>query len=223
MNKIILPAAILSLFLLSSCLTTLHGLVTHETVVLDDQISGTWKHDKLDIKVVAFPESDLYKELTRNSKSDSKQIFDKKEDSLLAMKSYVIEFIKSGYRYYMLGSLTRIGDDTYINIQPAFASAIKPVSEKDVMNFLMSLGYIPSQSIARVDFKGSELHFRFFNGEFIREQMQEGRLAIKHENDELFGSAVITASAEDLRSYISKYGDDERLYSKENTVILKKN
>ena len=37
-----------------------------------------------------------------------------------------------------------------------------------------------------------------------------------------FATTVITASSDELRQFLSKYGNDERLYSSKNTITLKK-
>ena len=82
--------------------------------------------------------------------------------------------------------------------------------------------YIPSHSIAKVVFQGNQMEFRFLNSGFIGEQLKNGRVAVKYEKDDLFQTNLITSSSKDLQQFLSKYGNDERLYSKENTITLKK-
>jgi hypothetical protein len=52
--------------------------------------------------------------------------------------------------------------------------------------------------------------------------LKKGTLAIKYEKDDLFETDLITASSMDLQRLLAKYGRDERLYDKENTITLKK-
>jgi hypothetical protein len=54
------------------------------------------------------------------------------------------------------------------------------------------------------------------------EQIKSGNMHIKHEQDNLFGSFVITASSYELQQFVIKYSDDERIYSKANSVTLTK-
>ena len=122
----------------------------------------------------------------------------------------------------MVCCLTRIGKDFYADIEPLVAElANKPTGNSS--NDLFNEGsYITTHSIAKVIFRGSEMEFRILNGDFIKEQLSNGTAAIKYERDELFSTTVITSSSDELRQFLSRYGNDERLYSPKNTVILKK-
>ena len=57
-------------------------------------------------------------------------------------------------------------------------------------------------------------------GDYIKEIVQTGKARISHEYDPLFGTFVISASSQQLEQFLEKYGDDERLYSEENTITL---
>ena len=43
---------------------------------------------------------------------------------MLYSNSYVAEFVKNGYRYYMICSLVKLGDDVFVNIEPVEAKPI---------------------------------------------------------------------------------------------------
>ena len=49
-QKFFLVASLLAMVFLSSCLTSLHNLVTYTTVVSDNRITGNWQHDDLTMK-----------------------------------------------------------------------------------------------------------------------------------------------------------------------------
>ena len=57
---------------------------------------------------------------------EKKSAYDSKEDSLLYSRSYIIDFTKNNYRYYMVCCLTRIGDDLYADTGEA-ANHVVPV------------------------------------------------------------------------------------------------
>ena len=76
--------------------------------------------------------------------------------------------------------------------------------------------------MAKVVFNGNHMEFRFLDSDFIRNQLINGRVGIKFEKDDLFRTSLITASSNDLQQFLRKYGNDERLYNKENTVTLNK-
>ena len=223
-KKLILAAPLVAMALLSSCLTSLHNLVAYKDAVSDNRIIGDWQYDDLTMKIESVPASSFFKNMTsaKVNGEEKKSIYDSKEDSLLYSGSYIIDFTKNNYRYYMVCCLTRIGKDFYADIEPLVAElANKPTGNSS--NDLFNEGsYITTHSIAKVIFRGSEMEFRILNGDFIKEQLSNGTAAIKYERDELFSTTVITSSSDELRQFLSRYGNDERLYSPKNTVILKK-
>ena len=90
------------------------------------------------------------------------------------------------------------------------------------MTCLMGVSYTTTHSIAKLIFRGSELELRILNGDFIKEQLSNGTAAVRYEKDDLFATTLITASSDELRQFLTKYGNDERLYSSKNTITLKK-
>ncbi|MEJ0101250.1 MAG: hypothetical protein WDO19_01270 [Bacteroidota bacterium] len=81
---------------------------------------------------------------------------------------------------------------------------------------------MPSHTIARISFHNSIMEIKFLNGNFIKNQLEKGAMAVKYESDPLFNTALVTASPVELQQFIAKYGNDERLYSAENTITLTK-
>jgi hypothetical protein len=223
-KKIYLAGAIIALIFLSSCLTSLHRLVTYTTVSTDKRITGNWQYEDLTIKIESIPGSHFTQEIiaSRSTQEEKKSIYDSKEDSILYTKSYVIEFIKNGYRYYMTCSLIRLGNELFADIEPIDAKLLNNPTAKVVDELFSGGSYISSHSIAKVVFHNNETEFRFLNSDFILDQLKNGRVAIKYEKDDLFQTNLITSSSKDLQQFLTKYGNDERLYSKENTVTLKK-
>ena len=119
-QKFFLVASLLAMVFLSSCLTSLHNLVTYKTVVSDNRITGNWQHDDMTMKIETVPTSSFLKNViaAKVNGEEKKSAYDSKEDSLLYSRSYIIDFTKNNYRYYMVCCLTRIGDDLYADIEP---------------------------------------------------------------------------------------------------------
>jgi hypothetical protein len=141
---------------------------------------------------------------------------------MLYSKSYVIDFVRNGYRYYMNCSLVKLGNELFADVEPVDAKPLNDPAAKDMDELFQGGSYISSHSIAKVVLRGNQMEFRFLNSGFIGEQLKNGRVAVKYEKDDLFQTSLITSSPKDLQQFLSKYGNDERLYSKENTVTLKK-
>jgi len=223
-KKLFLAASAMILTFFSSCLTSLNRLVTYSTVNTDNRITGNWQFEDLQIKIESIPVSDFYKDIVASikAKGEIKSAFDGKEDSILYSNSYVAEFIRNGYRYYMICSLVKLGNDLFANIEPVGASQVNKPTGNDSDELFSGGSYITSNSVAKLVFNGNEMEFRFIDPGFIREQLKKGTLAIKYEKDDLFETDIITASSLDLQHFLVKYGKEERLYNKENTATLKK-
>jgi hypothetical protein len=118
--------------------------------------------------------------------------------------------------------LTRIGDDLYADIQPLTAEPVKRSTAGDIDDMFSGGSYMTTHSIAKVIFHENDLQLRILNSDFIKDQLINGSAAIKYEKDDLFATTIITSSSSELRQFLSKYGNDERLYSPKNTITLTK-
>lgn len=221
-KKILLIASLSMLIFFSSCLTSLHNLVTYSTIATENKITGNWQYKDYALKIESTPASQFFKDMTTANKKENKSNYENAEDSLLYSRSYVISFVKKNYKYYMVCCLTRINNELYGDIQAVTSESLNRSTAND-NNALFNTGsYINSHSIAKIILNNNEMEIRFLNGDLISSQIKNGTMAIKYERDDLFNLMLVTASPDELRQFISKYGNDKRLYSQENTVILKK-
>lgn len=223
-RKFFLAASLVAMTFLSSCLTSLHNLVTYATVVSDNRITGDWQHDDMTIKIEAVPTSSFLKNIAsaKVNSEEKKSNYDSKEDSLLYSRSYILDFTENNYQYYMVCCLTRVGDDLYADIEPLIAGPVNKSPANNMDDLFNGGKYTTTHSIAKVIFRRNELELRVLNGDFIEEQLNNGTAAVKYEKDDLFSTTVITSSSGELRQFLTKYGNDERLYSSKNTITLKK-
>jgi hypothetical protein len=213
-----------SLLLLQSCITSLHRLVTYDKAVLENNISGTWQGKEKIIEIRPTKQSELAKEFKQSwNEKDKKQLSeqDKKDSILYYEKSYVFSFIKSDVTYFMLANFIRLNNELYADIYPLEMVNTDASDKKEIKEYDGESGYTSAHTFAKVIFSGNNsLELKFLSGKFISGQIGKGRVSIKNEKDELSGAILITASTEELQRFIVKYGRDERLYDKNNTVIL---
>jgi hypothetical protein len=223
-NKILVAVSISAICFLSSCLTGLHNLVSYKNVATDDRLIGNWQYVDLVVNAEAVPQSRLFKEAASTAVKGEvkKSPYDSKEDSMLYSKSYILEFTRNDHIYYMACCLTRIGSGLYADFEPLVAKRVGKPATEDITDLFNEQGYLTCHSIAKVIVGDNRLEFRLLNSDFIQNQLNNGTIAIKYEHDELFGTTLITASPGELRQFLSKYGDDERLYSSKNTITLNK-
>lgn len=206
----------------SSCITSLHPISTPETVISDNRVIGTWESDDDIIRIEKFMDSEPYNGLVKlkpvTDASLSSTPAQRKEDSILYAKGYSVHFKKNDVEYYMFGGLTRINNSLYFDLIPVIVNDPK---NPESTGYEYTNDYLPTFTMARLEMTGNNsLTLRFLNGDFIKEQLKQGRIRIKHEKDELFDNFLVTASSEELREFLAKYGHDERLFSKENSVTL---
>ena len=219
MKKIIIAALIC--FALSSCVTSLHPLVTYDQVITEERLAGKWMNDNQEYNVQQFVNSGFFNE---HKKEFEAEIAKKEKnsgtigDSILFSKSYVIEYIKNGIQYDLLGSLIRLNGQLFINFSPINSKQISDTAKDASLDPGSSLS---TNIIAKIQVQNTNaLKIEFLDGSFIYDQVVAGRLKIKNERDVLYETFIITASTQELRQFLEKYGMDNRLYSKENTVTL---
>jgi len=206
----------------SSCLTSLHQLVTYDKVITDNRITGQWQQeDNTVFKIEDLLKSNYYNNTAKASVNGkpTNTGFDSPEDSLLYSSSYVISFTKSGYDYTMIASLMRLGTGIYADFIPAAVSKTGSAATPDIFD---GSDYMISHTVAKIIFTGGNIEIKFLNNDFVEDQLKKGTLAVKYENDKLFKTTLVTAPSAWIQQFLIKYGDMERLYSSENTINLKK-
>jgi chloramphenicol O-acetyltransferase len=189
---------------------------------MENKIIGDWQYDDYALKIESTPASQFLKDMTTADRKEKKSTYENVEDSLLYSRSYVISFVKKNYRYYMVCCLTRINDELYADIQSISSEPLNKSTAPDNNSFFNTGSYINSHSIAKIILHSNEMEIRFLNGDFIAKELSTGSMAIKYEKDDLFNLMLVTASSNELHQFLNKYGRDERLYSRTNTVTLKK-
>jgi hypothetical protein len=202
----------------SSCLSSLQPVATSKTITTDNRLPGEWTDGKEVFQIQKMTLSDV---LNDGKDADSKlSIGSGGMDSVFFTNSYAITAKrKDGTLYILTGTLSRIGDQYFVDFM---SLGIKHPNGNDIgSSFEFNYDYLPTFSIAQLTFEGKDkMVLNFLNGDFIKEQVNNGNLRLKHEKDDLFGSFLVTASSYELQQFLEKYGHDERLYSKDKSSVL---
>jgi hypothetical protein len=206
----------------SSCLTSLHPVTTAKNITTDDRVVGNWVgNDEDTVHILRFTESNSYKSVlgeVRGRQMNIKIDQPSGADSVLYARGYNIVFQKDGVVYSMFGGITRIGDQLFVDLIPLFSDDPKHAENS---GFEYGLEYLTAFTMAKLEIvNNNQLNLHFLNGDFIKEQINNGNIHINHESDNLFENLLITASTEQLHQFLRKYGNDQRLFSKENSVTL---
>jgi hypothetical protein len=71
-------------------------------------------------------------------------------------------------------------------------------------------------TFSKINVTNEDLSIEFFKSSWIKEQIQNNRIRIKHEavNDAIFESTeiLITASTRELQQFVEKYGTEEKAF-----------
>jgi len=107
--------------------------------------------------------------------------------------------------------MTKIGGELYFDFVPI---NLRPDESR------FSYNNISGHTFAKIKFEGDKLVMYPFDGEYIEDLIKKRRIRLKHE---VVGDrTILTASTQELRAFIEKYGTDEQLFGdKEELVALK--
>lgn len=105
-------------------------------------------------------------------------------------------------------NLTEIGGDLYMDFEPL-------PEMREATRF--SVNMIPAHTFAKVILEDGRMIMKSFDSEYISELIKSKRVRLKHELVE--ETIILTASTEELRAFISKYGDDDELFMDNETLI----
>ncbi|HEX5653516.1 MAG TPA: hypothetical protein VFX58_10605 [Chitinophagaceae bacterium] len=210
MKSIFIIITCITALFLTSCISSLHPIITADKIITDNRITGSWSSQEGEYLVEPFLKSKFFNEHKSQLFGDSPPAG---KDSLLLFRSYVITYNKEGIKYELLGALTRIGQNLFMNLIPINSSAMPGSYD----NSLDPPGSITTYTIAKIEISNNNsLVLHFIDGGFVYDQVIAGRMKIKHEKDDLFDTFIITASTAELRQFLEKYGHDKRIFSKEN-------
>jgi hypothetical protein len=118
----------------------------------------------------------------------------------------------------LFGSMIKLNGRLFMNFTPVDMISTDSTSTITEINFDNRLN---SYTIARVQFGTvNTMKLDFIDGGYLHDQIKAGRMKIKNETDELYGTFLITASTRELQQFLEKYGNDSRFFNKENSVTL---
>ena len=220
-------------FLVSSCLPSLHPIVSEENRVIDDRVIGEWQ-DKEDESIWKFERASNFligaKEIPIDddwlpmdiegtssfAKETIKQLTDYKESDLIIKKEevlpyYILTHQEKGVastKVILKVTLTEIGGNLFMDIAPF---------DSGLLTFRFSSNYLKGHTFAKVDFNGGKVIITSFNSMYIEELIEQQAIQLKHEIVE--GEMVLTASTTELRAFINQYGQNPKLYEDSEELI----
>ncbi len=105
--------------------------------------------------------------------------------------------------------LTKINGETYADFFPH--------EDTESKNMRFASNNIFAHTFAKVNFSDDGIILQSFDSEFIEDLIKQKRVRLKHEVIDDF--LILTASTEELRAFVSKYGNDENLFADEEYLV----
>lgn len=134
--------------------------------------------------------------------------------------AYEMVFTKDGKETVFLVHLFSLNGNLFFDF--------RPLASDGSMNELFEMHLLPSHSVAKVGKLTNEVvEIKWFNEEWLHHLFSQNRIKISHEviHDENSGkdedkTYVLTASTEELRKFLIKFGDDESAFAGDNAMAL---
>lgn len=123
--------------------------------------------------------------------------------------SYTEETLGDTIKTTMLCHLTSIGKDTYINFFPYDLKSKKKRSR-------FSANFVSAHSFAKIMVGKNKIVIKPFDAEKLESLLKSNRLRLKYES--IGDRIILTASTQELRSFLEKYGDRDDLFDEEEIL-----
>ena len=198
-----------AIFIVQSCIPSLHPIYTEDKLVVLDQIPGEW---------VKQPEGSdggqKFKITTNNGESGQPETWDfRKSDG----KSYLlvhtddagrpaafdVHIIKLGSHYFMDFYPAGLPKEDKPSVATHFDGSVNE-------NLFMAIHLLPVHTFAKLELKPGLLKISMFDPDFLKDLLENRQIRIKHEKTE--DGYVLTASPEELQKFAEKYADEKAAY-----------
>lgn len=104
-----------------------------------------------------------------------------------------------------IGATIELNGNYYLDLYPTD----KSIKEYELIDYHM----FPVHTFSRIDIRNNQLSIEFFEDEWIRDQLNNNRVRLKHEKLGSLGQGIlITASTEELQKFVIKYGNEPKAY-----------
>ena len=159
MKKIILPFLILTSLIQFSCVTSWQPLVTYNTAIANNRLTGTWNSEGQDYIVEKVFDSPAYK--SRKDQPFTPFIKKGAKDSILYSKSYIIRYTRHKIEYHLFCSMIKINSKIFMNI--TIVDITDAINGQDVEDLSLSQNWIDrlhTYTIAQVQFSDAKRYIK---------------------------------------------------------------
>ena len=196
-TRIIILATTILTFLVSSCLIkSLHPFYMEDNIEYRPELIGTWMDQ--DSSIWKFSERSFSESFMGRPKLDN---------------SYKVLYRdptgKEPDSWFLV---------TLFKLKNAFYLDFEPYVDENIGDNMAAMHFVPTHSVARVEFFGTNnLAFFWYDEEWLSSLFEQNRVKISHEvvspgKSSSTKSYVLTASTEELQKFLLKYGEEINIF-----------
>lgn len=217
MKKVLFKIGVFSLLMigLSGCfLKSVHPLFSANEAILIEGLDGTYENGDQRWVFASDRNPEMVADLIRQYPSEEVS-FDPGETDSLGIKSYLILYREldkpEAPPVLFLGNIGEIDNQLYLNLK--LFEIDFGVTTEPMLTHRFNVN-----TFSRISFTGDELSIEHLESSWIKDQIMNNRVRIKHEviRSEYDGSneVLITASTNELQQFVKKYGNEKEAYQK---------
>jgi hypothetical protein len=190
-------------FIIAGCVPvwSLHPLYDDKHISFDEKLLGTFIEDNNDANIIW--------EFTRDTEPNAYQLI------YTGISKTDPNVLKGWFAVYLVKLDNHFFIDVYPKEGPWGDNAFWNQPKWPMNSFFM----IPAHTFIKVEILESELKIRLTDNDDFIKLLKEDPNAVKYELVD--NKPVLTASPQQLQSFILKYADDDRLFSDKKTLIRK--
>jgi hypothetical protein len=199
-------AVLTVIFIVQSCIPSLHPIYTADKLVVLDQIPGKW---------VNSPNSDQKFQITTDEgalgqpetwdfrKGEGKSYLLVHTDTDGRTAAFDVHIIKLGNHYFMDFYPTGLPEEDKSSVSKYFDASANE-------NSFMAIHLLPVHTFAKLEVKPETLKISMFDPDFLKNLLENRQIRIKHEKVD--NGYVLTASPEELQKFAEKYADEKAAF-----------
>ncbi|WP_336517310.1 hypothetical protein [Pollutibacter soli] len=223
-RSIIYFSILFIIFGLSSCLHVFQPVFDEKDLISIDIIDGKWTMNSTSVTIEKANKSRIMDMLKIDIGKSNPPAVVEKADSIRQDKSYVLSYGKGELVYHYSLQIAKINETLFAQVIPIIA-APEDTTKNFENRYVGFLGqdFIGTYAIAKASIDGkNHLSLNFLDGEKIKQLILESKMKIPYAYDAVFDNFLITANSAVLKTFLSKYGNRDDIYSSVHLYSLKR-
>lgn len=187
------------LYLFTGCyLQSVHPLVPFKDAILLDKLEGRWESGDQRWTFINDPSH-----FTRNPFGGDIEMSEEDKKEFESLYLIILEDLQSSSEdsVLLVGSIGKFNDEYFIDLSLFHNDESKV---EGYYNF-------PVHLFSKINIENEVLSLEYFESSWIKHQIENNRVRIKHEQNEN-GNVLITASTKELQKFVTKYSDDPKAF-----------